>query len=259
MTGGNVMALAASGSTLYAGGDFTNAGGVAASSIAQWDGTTWTPLGSGINGNVNALAVSAGTLYAGGGFSMAGTSAAQNIAQWHGSNWSALGSGISVANGGIGPYVSGLAVSGSTLYAGGQFASAGGVPANNIAQWNGTNWSPLGSGIGFTFTVAVSGSVLYAGGSFIGAGTNVAYYFAEAILPVPLSILTTDSNFGLTNGYFGFDVAGPPGSNVVIQTSTDLQTWLPLQTNTLNPTGLLYFSDTQSPATTQRFYNVVLP
>ena len=61
------------------------------------------------------------------------------------------------------------------------------------------------------------------------------------------------------NGYFGFDISGPPNSNVVIQTSTDLQTWIPLQTNTLNPSGLLYFSDTQSPANGQRFYNVFLP
>jgi hypothetical protein len=105
----------------------------------------------------------------------------------------------------------------------------------------------------------VSGNTLYAGGSFTAAGTNVSAYIAEAILPIPLSILTTDGNFGLTNGYFGFDISGPPGSNVVIQTSTDLQTWVPLQTNTLNPGGLLYFSDTQSPANTQRFYNVVLP
>jgi hypothetical protein len=40
---------------------------------------------------------------------------------------------------------------------------------------------------------------------------------------------------------------------VVIQASTDLQTWLPLQTNLLG-SGPLYFSDSQSPANVQRFY-----
>ena len=39
-----------------------------------------------------------------------------------------------------------LAVSEDTLYAGGQFTTAGGVSANYIAQWNGSSWSALGSG-----------------------------------------------------------------------------------------------------------------
>ena len=44
-------------------------------------------------------------------------------------------------------YVYALAVSGSTLYAGGDFTTAGGNAANNIAQWNGSSWSALGSGM----------------------------------------------------------------------------------------------------------------
>ena len=34
-----------------------------------------------------------------------------------------------------------LAVSGGTLYAGGDFTTAGGSAANDIAQWNGSSWS----------------------------------------------------------------------------------------------------------------------
>ena len=41
-----------------------------------------------------------------------------------------------------------LAVSGTNLYAGGNFTTAGGVPANYIAKWDGSAWSALGSGIG---------------------------------------------------------------------------------------------------------------
>jgi hypothetical protein len=48
-------------------------------------------------------------------------------------------------------------------------------------------------------------------------------------------------------------VTGPSGSNVVIQASTDLQTWIPLQTNLLG-SGPLHFSDAQSPANVRRFY-----
>src|SRR5437773_7329234 len=70
------------------------------------------------------------------------------------------------------PFVRALAVSGSDLYAGGLFTSAGGSAANYIAKWNGTSWSALGSGVDFVVGgLAVSGSDLYAGGWF----TNVGY------------------------------------------------------------------------------------
>ena len=58
------------------------------------------------------------------------------------------------------------------LYIGGDFMVAGGVAANRIAKWNGSNWSPLGLGINDTnlyravFALAVSGSNVFAGGSF---------------------------------------------------------------------------------------------
>ena len=71
------------------------------------------------------------------------------------------------------------------------------------------------------------------------------------------SIITTNASFGFTGGVFGFDVSGPSGASVVIQGSTDLQTWIPLQTNLLG-SGPLHFSDAQSPANTRRFYRVEL-
>ncbi len=66
------LAVDASGN-LYAGGNFTTAGGVAANHIAKWNGTSWSALGSGMNSTVYALAVDAsGNLYAGGDFTTAG-------------------------------------------------------------------------------------------------------------------------------------------------------------------------------------------
>ena len=105
--------------------------------------------------------------------------------------------------------------------------------------------------------LAASSSALYGGGSFTGAGTNVSYYAAEAILastPVSPSILTKGA-FGFSNGMFGFNVSGPSGSNVVIQASTNMQTWIPLQTNLLG-SGPLYFSDAQAATNRHRFYRV---
>jgi hypothetical protein len=246
-----VSALVVSGTTLYAGGSFTSAGHSTANHTAQWDGTNWSALGSGLNGPVSALAVSGSTLYAGGDFTTADGSAANYIAQWNGSSWSPLGSGMNGT-------VSALMVAGDTLYAGGDFTAAGGSAASYIAQWDGTNWSALGSGMNDTVNaLVVSGSTLYAGGNFTMAGTNISAFAALACLPGSIAIITTNTDFGFTGGVFGFDVVGPFGASVVIQASTDLQTWIPLQTNLLGSRPL-YFSDPQSTANVQRFYRAQL-
>jgi hypothetical protein len=76
-----VNALAVSGTNLYAGGSFTNAGGVTANCIAKWNGSAWSALGAGMDGYVNALAISGSTLYAGGSFGTAGAISANGIAK----------------------------------------------------------------------------------------------------------------------------------------------------------------------------------
>ncbi len=124
-----MVALAVSGANLYAGGVFTTANGIAANYIAQWDGSSWTALGSGLNSTVYALAVSGSDLYVGGNFTTAGGSAANYIAQWDGSSWTTLGSGLNGS-------VVALAVSGSDLYAGGYFGTAGGKVSPYIARFS---------------------------------------------------------------------------------------------------------------------------
>jgi hypothetical protein len=175
-TDGSVYALTVSGSTLYVGGEFASAGGMEhTNGIAQWNDSTWSALGSGLadeyNVYVNALAVSGSTLYVGGGFDSAGGVEHTNgIAQWNGSTWAALGSGLVGDESGASVYA--LAVSDSALYVGGSFTSAGGVVLNNVAKWDGTNWSALGTGMDEDYPshLAVMGSDLYVGGGFDEAG-----------------------------------------------------------------------------------------
>jgi hypothetical protein len=75
---GTPLALALSGSKLYAAGSFTAAGGNPANHIAFWDGSSWSALGSGLfgpsgpAGSARAVAVSGSDLYVGGGFTWAG-------------------------------------------------------------------------------------------------------------------------------------------------------------------------------------------
>src|ERR1041384_3098149 len=60
---GTVFAAVADGSgNLYVGGTFTIAGSVFATNIAKWDGTNWSPLGSGLDNTVFALTISSGDL-----------------------------------------------------------------------------------------------------------------------------------------------------------------------------------------------------
>lgn len=159
---------------LVAGGLFQEIGGQPANRIARWDGVQWSPLGEGADAAVRALAVYGGELIAAGEFGTIGGIAAQRIARWDGSTWSALGSGLTDAvYAGTGES---LAVYGGELVVGGLFDHAGGVPAHNIARWNGADWAPLGEGLdGTTFnrhvvTLVVHEGALHAGGSFTLAG-----------------------------------------------------------------------------------------
>jgi hypothetical protein len=124
-----VWTIATSGNDVYAGGNFTDAGGtVYVNHIAKWNGSNWSALGGGLNYDVNAIAISGSNVYVGGPFANAGGNAnADFIAKWNGSNWSALGSGLN----GI---VNAIAISGSNVYTGGAFTDAGGnANADHIA------------------------------------------------------------------------------------------------------------------------------
>jgi len=181
----SVVALAVSGTNLYAGGDFTTAGGVTVNYIAKWGGSAWSALGSGMNNSVVALAVSGNILYAGGKFTMAGGLPAHHVAKWDGNAWSALGSGVD-------DYVNALAVDGINLYAAGWFTTAGGVPANHIAKWDGRSWSALGSGTdGVVGALAADGAGhLFVGGAFGQAGTTFCLHIAQANLGSAPAVLT---------------------------------------------------------------------
>jgi len=127
---------------IYAGGAFSEAGGIAANNIAMWDGNEWSALGEGLDNDCLALDFdSEGNLYAGGIFENAGGAPASRIAVWDGESWSALGAGLDAA-------CRALAIDeNDNVYAGGIFLNAGGTEASRIAVWNGSNWSGLDRGL----------------------------------------------------------------------------------------------------------------
>ena len=179
-TNGTVGSLAVIGSDVYAAGTFTTAGGVTVNNIARWNGSSWSALGTGTNASVFALAVMGTDLYAAGPFSSAGGTPVGSVARWNGSSWSALGTNLGLICNFCTVGITELAVSGTDLYAGGNFDSIGGVAAKSVARWNGAAWSPLGSGIPIvgafgSFAVhgmAIAGTDLYVGGYFATAGAK---------------------------------------------------------------------------------------
>jgi hypothetical protein len=76
-----------SGAALYAGGEFTTAGGGLGQNVARWTGSAWSPLDTGADAGVFALTSftsSLPALYAGGLFQAVGGSQSPYLAAWFG-------------------------------------------------------------------------------------------------------------------------------------------------------------------------------
>ena len=171
-------------------------------------------------------------------FTNAGGIAANNIAKWDGSSWSSLGLGVNSWINALTVFDDGSS-SGPGLYAGGSFTNAGGIAANNIAKWDGSSWSPLGSGIGGLFAEVYSlaafddvqeGSpALYAGGYFETAGgsyaSNIARWGSCPATSLPCPCDTDSDGVQTISDYFAyltnfFSQLGGPGSADLDQDGT---------------------------------------
>jgi hypothetical protein len=177
-----------SGPEVVAGGYFRAAGDLPASSVARWNGSSWStlegPSGEGILGEVHALEVwdrgSGPELYVGGGFSAAGGLSVKNIVRWDGGGWSELvGSSSQWAGGRIRELLAHDDGNGTSLFAAGGFTQISGVVAHRIARWNGVSWQSLigssGEGLDARADDLVAfddgnGQALYVGGFFETAG-----------------------------------------------------------------------------------------
>lgn len=194
---GSFDALAVLNGKLYVGGTFNRVDNTPANSIAVWNGSSWSALGAGVRsldfeaqptepGKVEVIRPTAGKLYVGGKFEVAGTQKSNSIAVWDGGSWSTFGAGMAQEeNGHTEPgTVRAIAVSGNTVYAGGEFNKAGSTDANNIAAWEGDTWTTLGSGLTADCCVQVNallvvGDDLLAGGDFTSAGGAAINDFAR--------------------------------------------------------------------------------
>jgi hypothetical protein len=76
-----------------------------------------------------------------------------------------------------------------------------------------------------------------------------------SVVSQTLNILSTGT--GMTSNGFNVQLSGPPGSNYVIEASTDLKNWAPISTNT-SPSGSVSYVDTAVTNFPSRYYRARL-
>jgi hypothetical protein len=201
---GAVRAVAFAGDAIYAGGDFTTAGGVPAARLARWDGTAWSAVGGGITHPeaeyecaVLALVADDARLYVGGIFARAGDRDVRSLAALDlaTGEWSDLGGGVlraGTADMTDPGTVRALALSGTSLHVGGSFDTVAGHVTNSFATLDtGTDagtgdWRTYGPGVsdeefkGAVHALAVDPATgdVAVGGSFTSAGGVPAWNVA---------------------------------------------------------------------------------
>lgn len=191
------------GPALYAGGSFDSISGVAARSLARWDGSSWSSVGDilyamgpSYSGAVSAMAVYndgfGPNLYVAGRFSFAAGVPAKNIARL-GASWRAVAPALPAAP--TQPITS-LAVfnerSGPCLYAASDVGpTTYSLSPTGLHRWNGSRWfhpgagsswpAPAGSGrvhavgtlkTGDTATLCASADLIPPTGGYVGAITQ---------------------------------------------------------------------------------------
>ena len=157
--------------------------------------------------------------------------------------WNNLGHGATATTPPLNGTVETFTSVGTTLYVGGDFIDAGGLPkADHIATWNGSNWAALGDGLGdaasAVYAIAVDPTTgkVFAGGSFQNAGGDTQ---ADRIAVFNGTTWTSLSHIGLNGPVFalaiigrtlyvggGFDnVGGATAADAIVAYNIDTGAW----------------------------------
>src|SRR5438132_1328495 len=206
-TGGSVYAVAANGTTLFAGGN----GGVLFRSTDN--GAHWTAINTAGTGAIRAFVANGSTNL------FAGTDDGVLISHDNGITWADASNGLTT------PSVEALTVRGTTVFA----ATAGGGVSRSTD--NGANWSAASVGIttALVIALAVKGDKLYAGtgdGIFLSTNNGVTW---------------SGANVGVVNTFVdalasgGLDVYAGTSGDGVFRTSDDGSTWLAVNNGLTNP------------------------
>lgn len=202
---GDVRAVAVFDGELYAMGLFNLADGTAAPGLARWNGSQWNSVGEGINlpGSMmqvwDGQLIMQGTTPSGlgpilrwdgsqlsefadlpGGVSPTAMSVYQNsliaayvvggsahLVRWSGSQWEAFADTLI-----FGRAINALAANGNDLYAGGSLVgSSVNGQIDLVGRWDGSQWHPLGAGLGPDDGFSKVSALLVVEGNLIATGS----------------------------------------------------------------------------------------
>jgi hypothetical protein len=193
-----VAAMHQWGNELVVAGRFTNAGGVAASNCAAWNGLTWRAVGAGLSANTtsrSSLVVYDGKLHAVGRFGSVA------IYRLDGDQWQRVSTVITAITDTVATLFQ------ARIMVGGRFSMAYGGPKGvepfeNIASWDG-EWAALGNGMASGgWDSAVVGDRFFMTGAFAelpgGGGTPLAIGQWNGSTWSPLSTLWENSTATVT-------------------------------------------------------------
>lgn len=250
-----VRSIVVVGTTVYIGGSFTTTNTVSRPYISALNTSnpgsnkTWN---SSLNSYVYSLVTDGTSIYAGGQFTQAngvtarGLLAKFNLSGTLDNTWNPNASGG-------GGYVLQLAISGTSILAGGSFTTVGATTRNYLAKLNNTNgnasnWATANS---YVYALYVDGSACYVGGYFtqltppggsatarnyIG-GINISNGNITTFNPSPNNDVFAITKAG-SNLYFGgqFTQINGTARNYLASTNTSgtLQSWNPSANNTVN-------------------------
>ena len=194
---GLVYALTVGADGLYAAGTAYDGTTYGSPFFTRWDGTNWNwvlsfnptntffaiPLSDSIG--YNSIAIQGTNIYLGGnipGF----TQIDPDVLPWVGTNCLNIlrfdGTYAWIMGTGLNGIPVALTALGANLFAAGAFTSANGVAANQIAKWDGNNWSSVGGsviGSGTVLALTTLGNNLYAAGTFTNIGGVTAARIAK--------------------------------------------------------------------------------
>jgi len=179
---GRLFSMTIYNNELCVAGGFSYAGNVPATSVARWNGTTWSDMygypGYTLTSHdfnlLYCMAVYNNELYVGGSIIDSSGMKKNGIRRWTGIKWEVVGGGI------IGNQsdVYCMAVYKNELYVGGCFNKADGNIGNGIQKWDGQTWKEVGDGVTLTNnyfsavqSMYVYNNILFATGAFDKAGS----------------------------------------------------------------------------------------
>ncbi|HXP63797.1 MAG TPA: hypothetical protein VN829_25040 [Dongiaceae bacterium] len=254
----------------YANGQFLAVG---AGALTSTDGASWTVPNPGLQGGLN------GICYGNGQFVGVGPSGAI-LTSSDGANWTgrysgtanrlqrvAYGNGQFVAVGWYGTILTSTdgatwttRNSGTTLdllgiaYHDGQFVAVGGYGAI-VTSSDGANWTGRNSGLPQNETNTLTG-VAYGNGMFVAVGFGPVLTSGTVTATPEVRLAPGPAPVWGANG-MSLALDGPVGSNYVIQASSDLANWTPIESFSISNSPFCFHAAaaTNAPA---RFYRALL-